>query len=366
MENSNKIAVGVRIRKLGDSWWIDVHRDHKRYRSNLRVLTRDEARLEALGLLTEVKAGRLTLEGLGLKVQTAIDKFLAYLDQKHRAKNTIKNTSRILGRFNTWLKNFSIVALSEIKQSTLDQYLQWRVSQPVSRTKRSTAPTTANSELRRVGAFLNWATVRRRYLTDNPARGFEYLREMPKKKRALRLDEIEKLAAFSNPLMSDIILTAGHTGPRITELLQATVSDVDLEGHELLDQKGHPTVNILFRATKTFTERRVPLNDVALPIMRRRMLAAGTKSDALLFTTPRGRAVSRRNARRDMMAAARRACINPKGCTPQAIRRGFCTRMAALVPAATLQYLVGHADARTTNRFYRGAVAVVPPVASRG
>src|SRR5205823_5090008 len=122
-----------------------------------------------------------------------------------------------------------------------DDYLAWRVQQPLpSKRKRKsrsfvpklTAPTTANNELRRIAAFLNWGTMRRRYLIDNPARGFEYLAVERRKKRALRLDEIKKMAAVSNPLLRDILLTLAHVGCRISELLRLRVECLDLKGYE--------------------------------------------------------------------------------------------------------------------------------------
>lgn len=358
--SSIPIAPGVRLRLIRSSWWLDVCRDYERHRVNLRTHDEGEARDEARRLVREVKAGRLSWAALFITVEKAVDDYIEYLKQKHRMPRTIENSKRMLSRYLEWLSRTNIRRLADIEQATLDKFLAWLANERT-RTGKALSFETANGEVRRIAAMLSWATLRRRLIPSNPARGFEYLPVDQKVKRALRVDEIQKIIRVSNPLMRNIILTLANLGCRLMEALAITAADVDLEGNELTSQTGQPVPNVLIRASKTRTIRRIPLNEVMIEIFRRRKLAGGGP-ESRLFTTPNGKPVNRANVRRDFIAAAVRANVDPAGCTPHAVRRGFCTRLASSIPAAALGYLAGHADARTTNRYYRGSVAVVPPV----
>lgn len=361
-----KIARGVIIRKLGTTWWLDIHETgpngkSQRTRVNLGIEDKLEALREARARAADILSRRWSPAiASTLTVESALVEWTQWLRQKRRGERTIENSSRLVGQFVAWLKdNYGVTLLKDITPKHLDDFLDWRAKQPV-RKDRITSPTTANNALSRVAAMLSWAT-KRRYLRENPAVGVERLPANPAVKRVLRRDEIERIAQAASPLMSDLILILANTGCRLGEALALTADDVDLTGSQLLDRDGRRLPNVLVRSTKTRTLRRIPLNAVAINILRRRMLISGG-GDRLLFTSATGSPLCRRNVRRDMILAAQKANVDTKGLSPNALRRTFCTQLASQVPALTLQYLAGHADIRTTQRFYTGTVAIVPPI----
>ncbi|MFN3484975.1 MAG: tyrosine-type recombinase/integrase, partial [Planctomycetota bacterium] len=270
-----KIARGVVLRKLGTTWWLDTHErgpdgKSQRTRINLGIADKQEALREARARAADILSRTWSpAVAATLTVESALVEWTEWLRQKRRSDRTIENSARLVGQFATWLKEkYGATLLKDITPKHLDDFLDWRARQPV-RKDRITSPTPANNALSRVAAMLSWAT-KRRYLRENPAVGVERLPVDPTVKRVLRRDEIERIAKVSSPVMSDLILVLANIGCRLGEALALTANDVDLTGSQLLDRDGKPVPNVLVRSTKTRTLRRVPLNAVAMNILRRR------------------------------------------------------------------------------------------------
>ena len=114
------------------------------------------------------------------------------------------------------------------------------------------------------------------------------------------------------------------------------------KAHDLEKQPDH--------LTKDREDRIVPINEVALAVLRRRKLAAGGDSGAILFPSRAGTPLDRHNVSHGFKKRARASGVPDANW--YALRHTFATRLAESVPEMALAAIMGHSDPKTTSRFY--------------
>lgn len=209
----------------------------------------------------------------------------------------------------------------------------------------------AESSVRRfrasLSSFFAWA-VRERIIASNPVTGTRVPKvgasavEMhPFNER--ELEEFWQAARERNQRLANVLLVAGWTGLRWSELRAAQVRDFVEVPMPLLAIARAAPEGIDVKGTKSGRRRRVPVADRVLPIVQE--LARGRAGDDLLFVTESGHQLHASAVKRtiDWNSLARGRRIHDLRHT------AACLWLARGVDLATVQAWMGHSSIATTN-----------------
>jgi integrase len=130
---------------------------------------------------------------------------------------------------------------------------------------RLKGPATINHDVGVLQSMLGWG-VRRKLIGSNPLAGLEPLRhDRPKQGRALTDEEVRRLLDASPERWRDVWYALLVTGMRKGELAGLRFTDIDWEARELI---------VRMHNAKGKRERRVPIDDELMAILRRRQAEA--------------------------------------------------------------------------------------------
>ncbi len=209
----------------------------------------------------------------------------------------------------------------------------------------------AESSVRRfrasLSAFFAWA-VRERLIVTNPVT----TTRVPKGRgvrtelRPFAEDELESFhlaATARDQRLADILLIAAWTGLRWSELREARVRDFVLVPMPVLLVSRAAPEGIEAKVTKSGKNRRVPIADRVLPLLR--ACADGKGPDDLLFTTRGGHQLHATSVKRAVhwTAVAHGRRIHDLRHT------AACLWLSKGVDPVTVQAWLGHASIATTN-----------------
>jgi len=356
---------GVNIYLNGSVWWIDIHQDGIRTRKTLGTSNRDKAVAIAKELSSDVLARRWNVSVTdGLTLAKAFEKWKASTEWRNMAPGTKDNTERILGIFLEWLAKESVLLVERVLREHVDRFCRWGEEEYVTpprmgkkagaQTKecegKHVSPTTVNTWISRVSALFGWL-MRNQLARLNPAKGIALKVKPAEKKPILPPSAIALLAGFCSPTLLELVIVITEAALRISEAIK-------LRGADAMAVKG----KIRIYNSKGNRYEFIELNKKgrALEIVTRRAEAAGP--DGLLFTTAKGTKLCRKNVRRDIIAAAKRAGITTKVTGPHQLRRSGITYAAKKLSPAELTQYARHKDPRTTNQYYVGDLSVISPV----
>jgi integrase len=212
----------------------------------------------------------------------------------------------------------------------------------------------AQSSVRRfrasLSSFFAWA-VRERLILANPV----LPTRVPKPKGTLQtemypfgVDDLERIYAAArdrDERLADILLIAGWTGLRWSELRAIRVRDfIEVPMPTLVVQRAEPE-GVETKSTKSGRSRRVPVADRVLPLVR--AMAADRQADEPLFVTVSGArlyaSAFKRTLRWSTVGEGRR--IHDLRHT------AACLWLAKGVDPVTVQAWMGHASIATTNLY---------------
>ena len=204
---------------------------------------------------------------------------------------------------------------------------------------RSSAPSGILVYARTLKAAFNKAKAWS-YLNENP---FEKLK-LPKVQKNV-VDYISKAEVLQivemaeTQLMKDVILTAFNTGMRLAEITNLRNSGVDLKNRMI-------TVGNSQFTTKSRKVRFVPINDVMLKILSRRI--KDTSKDRYVFGKDNGMAYTTDYFSKKFKETLRKTGIKQNYCF-HSLRHGFASHLAQKgVPLVTVSKLLGHSNISTT------------------
>lgn len=137
---------------------------------------------------------------------------------------------RVLGRAETTLKKYGNMRVmfgrcrwTLLVHVTARSFCEWRA-------RSGLAPRTLNALLRDTGTFFRWMR-RQRMVAENPLEFVQCIetRRLEKFRRALTVEEVQRLLATAPHERAVVYLTAVYTGLRRNELQQLTVGDFALD-----------------------------------------------------------------------------------------------------------------------------------------
>ncbi len=176
------------------------------------------------------------------------------------------------------------------------------------------------------------------WIKDNPVSRVPKEKVNNKRDRWLSKDEEQKVLDDSPEWLKEIVIFALYTGLRLEEILS-----LEWERVSLL----HRTV--LIKETKNGDPKMLPLNKIALDVLKGRSNLKSIKND-LVFFNSNGNKIHSQNLRRSFYTVLRKAGI--ENFRLHDLRHSFATRLAqAGVDIYKISKLVGHKDIKMTQRY---------------
>ncbi len=318
-----KLAGDVRPREVA------LHcRDEQVARQKLRQIVQQEERSRA-GLVLPVAQTKCLARPLG----KLIDEFIDDKDQVGRADSY---TRIMAGRLTILAKACGWRTLADVSAHS---FLEWR------RSERASAKT-LNEYLGGIRRLLAW--VRKQYGVPIEALdSVEYVDERGAgtfERRALTLQEAQRLLNVAPPERRLIYVVALSTGLRRAEMESLRWGDIELDG-------GQPYLRVRAKFTKNRRDAFIPLIPQTAEVLRAVRPAVVSGDVAVL---PSGVPRNRRALRRDMEAAGIPIMDgNGRKFDLHALRTTCCTfLLAAGVPARLVQEIMRHSDIRLTTKNY--------------
>ena len=196
---------------------------------------------------------------------------------------------------NRLLEHFRGRSLQEIGPAQVEDYLSSRLATGISRA-------TANRERALLSGIFSFAIRRGYYAGDNPCRKVKPFPESPGRDRYLTPEEAEALIEAASSHLRPILLTALHTGGRLSEILALRWSDLDfVNGIVYFDRS----------STKSGKQREVPMTaELARVLQEWRDRPRRTGQSREYVFTYRGKRV--RGVRRSFVRARQAARLGPE------------------------------------------------------
>jgi integrase len=334
------VAPGVTIYRRYRRWWVDLRREGNRIQRNLRTEDYQEAVRRAIDFAKDIASPVTNV----VTWRQAVEAYFVEYSPLHHAEKTRRLSRAVLGMFGKFVgEEWGIddFAVDRVEPEHIEKYQRRRIGDNVS-------SATVNAHVRHLRAFLRWCR-RKGWIPDDPTREVKMLRVIKRDKgKVLSQEEIKRILDYldrqEDVLYSDLVRLIANTGLRLGEALYLRSEDVDLEGRRLhvRNREDH--------LLKDREDRVVPLNDVALAVLHRRKLLAGSHPRALLFPSRAETPLDDRNVGHGFKKRAREAGVPDANW--YALRHTFATRLAESVPEMVLAALMGHSDPKTSRKFY--------------
>jgi len=317
------------IYKRENVWYLSFYLNGKRVRKKigkskkLAGLAREEV---------EVKIAKNELGWEEVKNPSFYDfknEYLKYLKANTKPTTYIRYR-KALQHFIDFLKNHDSFSpkLSQISFQLIEEYKQRRI--------KLVKPLTVNVELKVLKAMYNLA-IKSRCARENPVNKVSFYREVEKKPKFLKKEEIELLLENSNDLYP-ILYTFLKTGLRKSELINLNWEDIDFQRKCIRIESKESWY------TKTGNSREIPVEDDFLE-----MLGNLPKNCEYVFVNTKGRKYDYHLNERTKKLGKR---IGIKNLTLHTLRHTFISHLVMNgVDLVTVKELAGHSDIKTTMRY---------------
>lgn len=315
----------MRIYRRGKTWCVDYSYKGKCFR---RAAGRSWKTAELT--LKDIEIRIAKGENLGIHEQRRVllkDYAIEYLEYSRANKD--EQSARRDG-----------VSLKHLVASFGDQYLFTTTPNQIERYKEyrlengGVKPATINREIACLSNMFTKA-VEWGYASQSPAKGVRLFKEPPGRLRYLQPEEMTALLNQCSPHLRSIVLTALHTGMRLSEILNLRWSSVNLKMQ-----------SITVENSKNNERRIIPTNPTLYQELKK--LSLHKRSD-FVYSTQTGLPYT--NIRKGFVAACKRAGI--RDFRFHDLRHTFASRL--VMSGASLravQQLLGHREISMTMRYW--------------
>lgn len=318
--------MGLYLRK--GIYWFSISTERGRIRESTGTGNQKLAERIYAKKLVEVQEGRYFDNALA-KSKTFEDMMEKYFEKIHDKPSTLERKESALPHLQGFFAGYRLI---DISGDVADSYKK-------SRLEAGAADSTVRNEVNLLSHAFNTVKWRK----DNPVRNATLIKLKPRKvERWLHPKEegvlLPKAAGEMNGDLPDMILLDLNTGLSQEELLSLKWPGIDLSGQTLSTTR-----------SKTLKARTIPLNSVALSVLKRR--AAERGSSEYVFFNSAGNKHDAGKLKRVFKKVVDGAGI--KDFTFHCLRHTFATRLCqAGVDIYTVSKLMGHEDVATTARYY--------------
>lgn len=280
------------------------------------------------------------------------EQHLAY----QRARNSACHVRRVRGALSQIINALGAIELTDITHAKVEYYIEERLNDTVpNNPSRTIAPRTVNIEVTALKTMLKWAEMRG-MIASNPIAKVRPLTvtgaDKVKVRRALTLDEIDRLFKFSPPRQRLIWQVFLGTGLRRGELSSLEWDDLDLVTGVL---------RVRAEVAKNGSERVIPLNPDLRDLLvahreevERRADEQGRERPALVFTNAAGTSMYS-TLLRNLYACLKKAEINPEGVDVHSLRATWISyEIDSGRNPKHVQYMAGHKTfSMTMDTYYK-------------
>ena len=327
--------------KKGTSYFIDFTISGKRYR--LSVGTNKKTALEICQKKqAQLALGHFDLAGDYNKVISLEELIKNFLSSKrnHIRPSSLKRYKNYLDKFIDYMKQYfpaPLLNIREIKTNYIDESFNYFLENEVTN-KKMWEPKTVNG-LRAILIQLFDYGIKQNYLSSNPAKNTKRFRENGKNIVEYFTDkELEMIWKELDEYWVDPLKFIVHTGLRKGEWINLKWDNVTLTGE-------NPSIRIVSSGswkTKTGESRVIPLNQIALKIIKKQK----GKNPEYVFTQKNGSVIHPDRPYHKLKTALKN--LGLKGDIHK-LRHTFASKLVMKGrPLYDVQKLLGHTDIQTT------------------
>ncbi|MDN9009170.1 site-specific tyrosine recombinase/integron integrase [Brevibacillus laterosporus] len=268
-------------------------------------------------------------------LMNTIEIFLEYMSSIGRSEETISGYGKDLVHFTRFLdsKYNCESYIEEITVTDLEEYLHYL------KEERGYAPASRLRNLHTLRSFFAYA-YKKELVVRNIALSVEKIKVQQKERTYLTEDEVERLVhAIDHPLIRLVVIVLYMTGLRISECLNLTVDDVNLE-----DKVIHVV------AGKGNKDRLIPISLRLLPLLQEYVQEKRpTTASPLFFCTKKTGMLSPVYVNKEITEAVKRLGWKKK-VTAHILRHSFASQLVKNdVNLVQIQKLLGHSSLNVTS-----------------
>lgn len=268
-------------------------------------------------------------------MQTAIHSFMVYLSSVGRSEATITGYSKDLFAFKHFLegKYNCEPYVDEITTSDIEDFLHDL------KERKGYAPASRQRCLHTLRSFFSFC-VKRELVLRNVALSVEKVKVQQKERNYLSEEEVEQLEhAIDHPLIRLVVRVLYLTGMRISECLNLTLDDVDLDRR---------VIHVI--AGKGNKDRIIPVSERLYPLLHEYMAHQRPETGSvLLFCTKRTGMLSPVYVNSGLSEAVKKLGWKKK-VTAHVLRHSFASQLVKKqVSLVQIQKLLGHSSLNVTG-----------------
>jgi integrase len=347
-DNEDRDMIGNRVRiyprGIKGIYCADFWQDGRHCRVSLKTGIRKVAVERALALANSLQEGTYQSRGPEVTMAAARDSFLAFVKMEGRALSTRNRYADELRKFLDFCEAQGVKRLSKVTPLLMDAYRAER--------KKTCSPPTIAMEAMTIKRLLRWCASRR-LIPINPLADYRIPKVISKKRPSPTLEHVQAILSGSRPRLRRILATLAFAGPRIGEVRNLRIEDVDLTGGWIRVESREGA------ETKTHRSRKVPIH----PVLRE-LLEEEQSTGPWFFRTAQsgndredGRPIapSKINKHFQRVAAAigLRVGLKNNGYTIHSLRHFFETfAVNSRIPQPVIDTWMGHQGVRSMGKVY--------------
>lgn len=314
--------------KRGDTWYIQYFYNGRRCREAVGE-NKTEAKAALAARKTQIREGKFYPEKKQDR-KTLWDEYVPIFEGW--AEKNVKPNSYT--RFKVNIKKmtpyFSGKRLAEISPKMIEGFKAKRIE------KDKVTPATVNRDLTCLKRMFNLA-IKWDFADTNPMSKVGFFKEKAGRVRYLNSSDIDRLLSVCPGHLRNVVEFAIQTGLRSGELFSLTWVNVDLENRLLM-----------VKDTKNHEQRTIPLNDLALAVLKR--LPRQLHSE-YIFTSPATTPGNKINSLKTSFKTALDK-VGIKDFRFHDLRHTFASHLVmAGADLVTVKELLGHKDLKMTLRY---------------
>jgi site-specific recombinase XerD len=274
-------------------------------------------------------------ETASLLLNQAIPVFEEWLSMRGMSGETMRGYLVDINQFNRWMtsKSNSPVFVDEITARHVEEFVSYLTNE------RGCKPRTVNRKINALSTFFQ-CMKKKKILSENPLEDFERVNVPDSERIYLSREEVEAIIqAIDHPVLHYFAMTMAYTGLRVSECINLTLHDVNLEDGYIQVINGKGGKN-----------RTVPMSDRLKSKLQEYLKFHRPKTDSLFFfALKKTGTVSDQYVNRVLKEACKKAGIT-KHVTSYILRHSFASYLVKKdTHVAVIQRLLGHASVKTTS-----------------
>lgn len=275
------------------------------------------------------------VETENLLLNQAIPVFEEWLSMRGMSGETMRGYLVDINQFNRWMtsKSNSPVFVDKITARHVEEFVSYLTNE------RGCKPRTVNRKINALSTFFQ-CMKKKKILSENPLEDFERVKVPDSERIYLSREEVEAIIqAIDHPVLHYFAMTMAYTGLRVSECINLTLHDVNLEDGYIQVINGKGGKN-----------RTVPMSDRLKSKLQEYLKFHRPKTDSLFFfALKKTGTVSDQYVNRVLKEACKKAGIT-KHVTSHILRHSFASYLVKKdTHVAVIQRLLGHASVKTTS-----------------